>query len=206
MECEQQRPRPSQEEGKKELSRPEEQYTQHHQRTPVSLTPAHSSSREHELKLHQQLDHWQPQQQDAPPPSMLPSYHHASTTAGAVAAISSTPHDGAGGACVVDSACNPASCMHFPAVPSSEPFKSNGSPDTDLRSLTTTATSMTADDVSVASTDDSSAHHASQYPPLRAGSVLSMDDPDVRIAAQALGDLRAGESPRCPLHRPPDTG
>ncbi len=27
----------------------------------------------------------------------------------------------------------------------------------------------------------------------RAGSVLSMDDPDVRLAAEALGDLRAGE-------------
>ena len=27
---------------------------------------------------------------------------------------------------------------------------------------------------------------------LRAGSVLSMEDPDVRIAAEALGDLRAG--------------
>jgi len=29
----------------------------------------------------------------------------------------------------------------------------------------------------------------------RAGSVLSMDDPDVRLAAEALGDLRAGEHP-----------
>jgi hypothetical protein len=29
----------------------------------------------------------------------------------------------------------------------------------------------------------------------RAGSVLSMDDPDVRLAAEALGDLRAGEYP-----------
>lgn len=27
----------------------------------------------------------------------------------------------------------------------------------------------------------------------RAGSVLSMDDPDVRLAAEALGDLRAGK-------------
>ena len=27
----------------------------------------------------------------------------------------------------------------------------------------------------------------------RAGSVVSMDDPDVRIAAEALGDLRAGK-------------
>lgn len=27
----------------------------------------------------------------------------------------------------------------------------------------------------------------------RAGSVLSIDDPDVRIAAEALGDLRAGQ-------------
>lgn len=26
----------------------------------------------------------------------------------------------------------------------------------------------------------------------RGGSVLSMDDPDVRLAAEALGDLRAG--------------
>lgn len=26
----------------------------------------------------------------------------------------------------------------------------------------------------------------------RGGSVLSMDDPDVRMAAEALGDLRAG--------------
>lgn len=29
----------------------------------------------------------------------------------------------------------------------------------------------------------------------RAGSVLSMDDPDVRLAAEALGDLRAGVFP-----------
>ena len=29
----------------------------------------------------------------------------------------------------------------------------------------------------------------------RAGSVVSMEDPDVRIAAEALGDLRAGEWP-----------
>jgi transcriptional repressor OPI1 len=28
----------------------------------------------------------------------------------------------------------------------------------------------------------------------RGGSVLSIDDPDVRIAAEALGDLRAGAS------------
>lgn len=32
----------------------------------------------------------------------------------------------------------------------------------------------------------------------RAESVLSLDDPDVRIAAEALGDLRAGE---CFAHR-----
>lgn len=31
----------------------------------------------------------------------------------------------------------------------------------------------------------------------RGGSVLSMDDPDVRIAAEALGDLRAGKSRMC---------
>lgn len=29
---------------------------------------------------------------------------------------------------------------------------------------------------------------------VRGGSVLSIDDPDVRLAAEALGDLRAGTS------------
>ncbi|KAI9668998.1 MAG: hypothetical protein M1817_005155 [Caeruleum heppii] len=47
-----------------------------------------------------------------------------------------------------------------------------------------------ADEESVTSTEDN--HH-------RAGSVLSMDDPDVRIAAQALGDLRADF-----IHSPPN--
>lgn len=78
---------------------------------------------------------------------------------------------------------NPASAVIFPAVPS-EAFKNSS--DADMRSVTTAA-----DDVSVASTDDL---QPSQHTPRRAGSVLSMDDPDVRIAAQALGDLRAGTS------------
>ncbi len=43
--------------------------------------------------------------------------------------------------------------------------------------------SNTAEEESVVSPDEA---------PHRAGSVVSMDDPDVRIAAQALGDLRAG--------------
>ncbi|KAI9828332.1 MAG: hypothetical protein M1832_002760 [Thelocarpon impressellum] len=59
----------------------------------------------------------------------------------------------------------------FPAVPSAAV---GSAPDTDM--------SVTADEESVTSAEDDRR---------RAASVVSMDDPDVRIAAEALGDLRA---------------
>lgn len=68
------------------------------------------------------------------------------------------------------------------AWPSSNPFVSyyrppNGSPR------------------SVGGVDSPSAMDLDDSRGVRGGSVLSIDDPDVRLAAEALGDLRAGMSP-----------
>ncbi|KAI9759629.1 MAG: hypothetical protein M4579_002197 [Chaenotheca gracillima] len=74
--------------------------------------------------------------------------------------------------------------LRLPDVPQTLPGFAHGpasiSRDTDVSSP------MDVDDVATnpSSTEDRSA---------RAGSIVSMDDPDVRIAAEALGDLRAGE-------------
>jgi hypothetical protein len=57
--------------------------------------------------------------------------------------------------------------------------------------LSDTPIMAVADDVSMVMDMDSVASPDERAH--RAGSVISMDDPDVRIAAEALGDLRAGE-------------
>ena len=95
---------------------------------------------------------------------------------------------------------DPASIAIIPALPSKalKPAALPGTTDSYnsvedaamlsmVSTVSATASVFAADDVSVASNGGSPQHR-----PLRAGSVLSMDDPDVRIAAEALGDLRAG--------------
>jgi transcriptional repressor OPI1 len=72
--------------------------------------------------------------------------------------------------------------------PSSNPLSAYYQPST----LQASPTSRSAGGVESPSTMDVDGANSDSRS-RRAGSVLSMDDPDVRIAAEALGDLRAGK-------------
>jgi hypothetical protein len=72
--------------------------------------------------------------------------------------------------------------------PSSNPLSAYYQPST-LQSSPTIRSTVGVDSPSTMDVDGANSDSRSR----RAGSVLSMDDPDVRIAAEALGDLRAGK-------------
>lgn len=74
--------------------------------------------------------------------------------------------------------------------PSSNPLSAYYQPSA-LQASPTSRSTAGVDSPSTMDVDGTNSDSRSR----RAGSVLSMDDPDVRIAAEALGDLRAGKYP-----------
>lgn len=84
----------------------------------------------------------------------------------------------------------PAAPLHWPLLTGSLPYRPPQSHDSPA--------TMDLDASSVVSTAASDRHLDGA-----SNSGLSLDDPDVRLAAEALGDLRAGRCPSPPAPFPP---